>query len=788
MTAGAPWGAWVSDPDALPDVVARVGDGALVLAGASGPIELGAHELVLLERIDRFQAPVVGDDPARELLRSCGLIGTEELSHPGIAAAGDGALDRADDEPAGDLAATPARRVPTETAGPDRVPVYAVWHESVGPLLALGMLTAAARHHRDGALTGHYDIRRPETASSVLADLDDRTGPAILLCSDYVWSLAQNLELARRARRVNPDLLIIHGGPSSPKYEADAARFLEEHGDVADVLVRGEGEVTICAVLEALAGDRADPAASFDLASLSGIEGLTFRHPDTGAIVRTPDRPRLADLDSLPSPYLTGEFDHIPSEAWHFCMTVETNRGCPYGCTFCDWGAATMSRIRKFDLARVVAELEWAVGHGAMAIDFADANFGLLARDVEIAGHLAALKRERGSPEAVIYYPAKNTTKHLLQIIELFSQASISTIAAVALQSTDPVTLEAIQRSNISLEAYVSLAADHRRRGHVVQGELLLGLPGQTYDSFRLDLQFVFDHEMFTRIWPVQVLPNSPMNEPGYRRQFGIRTNDDALVLATSSFSEEDRARMLRLRTLYAVFEQYGLMRHVLRWLQWDRGVPASEVMDRVLDVVERDPRRYPHLRWVVSYFDLIAAPPEGWEPFFDDVARFVADEYGIERSSALDCVLELNRFLLPEPGRSFPARLSLAHDYVSYYRSATAGLYVNGESGRPEHALDRYPAADLIIDSDPLGLCRHGLHFVGESRNLLMTGDFHMATAAANELWSPLARLLPALARQLDAAQIDEFLGERKGPEPRAREAHGLEVALETIGRRTPA
>ena len=32
---------------------------------------------------------------------------------------------------------------------------------------------------------------------------------------------------------------------------------------------------------------------------------------------------------------------------------LESNRGCPYGCTFCDWGSATLSKVRNFDLDRV---------------------------------------------------------------------------------------------------------------------------------------------------------------------------------------------------------------------------------------------------------------------------------------------------------------------------------------------------------------------------------------------------------------------------------------------------
>ena len=122
------------------------------------------------------------------------------------------------------------------------VPVYAVWPVETGPVLALGMLTAAARRHDGGRLADWYEIRRPEEPRSFFADLGRRTGAAVLLLSNYVWSVAQNMAIARRARALCPGLVIIHGGPSTPKYEGDVERFFAEHAGLVDVTVRGEGE------------------------------------------------------------------------------------------------------------------------------------------------------------------------------------------------------------------------------------------------------------------------------------------------------------------------------------------------------------------------------------------------------------------------------------------------------------------------------------------------------------------------------------------------------------------
>ncbi len=724
--------------------------GLLVEGPDGGEAVLDRHDLALVDHAAEGRAAPTGPGDERE--RVARLVTLGILRVPGTDPGPDRLVETA----------APAPRV-TATGSPDpggppgRVPVYAVWHPEVGPLLSLGMLTAAARHHDGGRLNERFEIRRPETAASFLDDLARRDGPAVLLCSDYVWTLAENLAVARRARELNPRLCVIHGGPSSPKYAGDAEAFLDHHGDVAQVLTRGEGEQLIGELLAALAPTLPD----HDAAALAGIPGLTFRDPASGGIVRTPDRDRIADLDALVSPYLTGEFDHIPAEDWNTCLSIETNRGCPYGCTFCDWGSSTLSRIRKFDLARVAAEIDWAGARGIHSLNLTDANFGIMSRDVETARHLAATRRATGFPRLISFYPAKNTTRHLTGIVDAIVGAGIGTAASISLQSSDPVTLAAIERSNIATDHYVALAADYRRRGLPLQGDLLLGLPGQTYDSYRRDLQFNLDHEIMARTWQVHTLVNSPMNDPAYRERFAIETEDN-LVVATSSFTREDRARMLDLRRADIIFERYGVLRHVLRWLQWDHGVPATDVMHHLLALSERHPDRHPRIAWLLRHFPRFATVPVGWAGLYREVREVLRTDFGVDASSALDTVLELQRFLMPTPGRRFPARLALAHDYLAYYRSATDSLYTTGRAGRPEMALADHPPAEFTVFGDPLRLCVDGMRFAQWGRVEEMEGDFSIGANTAFELDSPLLRLLPHVAA---SGVAPRYLGSPSAP-----------------------
>ena len=118
------------------------------------------------------------------------------------------------------------------------------------------------------------------------------------------------------------------------------------------VLVHGEGELIFASLLREFICNR----------EYHTLQGITFRSPDVAqGFVSNPDANRIESLDELPSPYLNGTFDEmiqrygdkITGALW------ETNRGCPYSCTFCDWGNADVNKIKKYDLSRLYNEIQW---------------------------------------------------------------------------------------------------------------------------------------------------------------------------------------------------------------------------------------------------------------------------------------------------------------------------------------------------------------------------------------------------------------------------------------------
>lgn len=330
--------------------------------------------------------------------------------------------------------------------------------------------------------------------------------------SIHVWNCNYTLALAKKLKEQNPRALLIVGGPHVP---TDAGDFLRSH-PYLDAACHGHGEIALLKLLEAL--------PSWDWQGIQGISWVDseghYHHQGTGE--------RVLDINATPSPYLTGYFEPLMadhgSQKW---MAVwETNRGCPFSCTFCDWGAALGAKVLRFDIERVKDEIEW---FGRNKIDFLfcmDANFGILPRDLEIAEAMASTKRVHGYPLKSVMQMTKNTADRAFQAYKILNEAKMLPSAALSLQSTTPDVLKAIKRDNISLSFYQELLRRFIGAGIPTYTDILIGLPGETYDSFLENIDTIItqgQHDEL-RFWNTYVLPNAEMAQPAYRREHGLET------------------------------------------------------------------------------------------------------------------------------------------------------------------------------------------------------------------------------------------------------------------------
>jgi radical SAM superfamily enzyme YgiQ (UPF0313 family) len=656
--------------------------------------------------IDEAWVEVSGESPPSELTRSAFDDLVQRLRLSGLMQASVVAEERTSFEPRarnarqlmlGDVLEVVAEFEQTVMARPGRrVAVVPVNDDDNMAPLSLGLLVAYAQELDGGRLKDRYDFVPLFLAEDhTLLEWAER--PAIFLFSNYIWNVERNLKLSALIKEANPSNLMIHGGPSTPKYTQDCEDYFVTNPHV-DITVRGEGEATFAALLDAL-----DPDDFGNLAPLVDVAGLSYR--GANGVVHTEDRERIADLDTIPSPYLLGLFD--PFGRAHAAAVMESNRGCPYGCTFCDWGSATLSRIRKFDMDRVKAELEWFSKNELLFVSLCDANFGIFERDVEIAEHIAAMKKQYGYPKTAALNYAKNTMKHLRRIIDAFSSAGLAIEPTVAVQSMDATTLKTIRRSNIKLEQYDELANEFRRGGLRLATDVMMGLPGSTFTSFKDDLQKCTDRDVRARCNPTVLLPNSPMNDPSYREEHGIVARPHEIVREAKTFSRADFDEMDRLRVSFYVFDNFGVLRHIARFVRSEVGVKEVDFYDRISRDAITHPRDWPIIASVVKMMNTNLAPPSSWGLFIEEVGRYCVAVLGVEPGTALDTVLEVQLAHLPEASRTMPQILTLPHDFVAWHEAAletrSDSHHEDWEQFAPR--LHTFPAGEIKV-SDPNDIC----------------------------------------------------------------------------------
>jgi putative methyltransferase len=390
---------------------------------------------------------------------------------------------------------------------------------SVGVLWAYASQAEAVRQHFEKP---RFVFMKDEPSAIVSRVVD----PDIAAFSTYVWNWEISIRTAQLLKQQFPECLIVFGGPHVP----DRMDGFFEAFPFIDIAAHGEGEVTFSELLSEYVGER----------QFTRIAGLSVNNApvDAAPIAK---RPRIADLDTLPSPYTSGVFDDILDNRYNFHAVWETNRGCPYACTFCDWGSATMSKIRTFSEDRLQKEIDWFADHRIQWIYGADANFGILPRDESIAEWLAAKKRQTGFPGKFRVNFAKNSTKRVTDIARILNAVDLDKGITLSMQSMDDTTLRIIKRKNLKVGPLQEFVRDYRHQDIATNTEVIIGLPGETYESFVTGIDALLKAGIHDSIYiyRAQVLPNAELNDPRVREHYAIRTTRTPLILNYSTPDED---------------------------------------------------------------------------------------------------------------------------------------------------------------------------------------------------------------------------------------------------------
>ncbi len=209
--------------------------------------------------------------------------------------------------------------------------------------LGLAYLHAVLEKEGYEIRTQSYNNWAPAAAAAALEAELSGFKPDFFLVQIFTMNRVESFKVIKKARELLPDACIIAGGVHASIY---SAQLLDNFP--LDYVVIGEGEATIVELLRTISSS----------GNLGTVKGIAYRKD--GAVVLTPQRPLIEDLDALPFP--SHEL-FIKDEPLREMGCILTSRGCPYRCSFCCLHTISRRKFRKRSITNVVDEIAYIVEH-----------------------------------------------------------------------------------------------------------------------------------------------------------------------------------------------------------------------------------------------------------------------------------------------------------------------------------------------------------------------------------------------------------------------------------------
>ena len=416
-----------------------------------------------------------------------------------------------------------------------------------------------------------------------------------------------------------------------------------------------------------------------------------------------------------------------PQEEW--IVLWETNRGCPFSCTFCDWGSAVASKVYRFEMERILSEVDWFAQHKIEFIYCCDANFGILARDLDIVSYVAKNKKEYDYPRVLSVQNTKNSTLKSYEIQKVMQDAGLNKGVTLSLQSIDENTLKNVKRSNIKTNVYQELQHKFTKDNIVTYTDVILALPGETYESFVNGASAIIDNGQHNRIQfnNLSILPNAEMGNPEYQKKYGliIKETDiinihgslmdteeikekQQLVVGTHTMPKEDwvKARVFSWMVSLLYFDKimqipFIILHNIYHityrelieiFIEDEIDSPVlSEIkkkfVDKALDIQNGgleycESRQWLNIWWPADEFVLIKLCTEDkLQTFYKEAERvmkiFVQKNFINNSDNVLHEAIYLNQNLLKFPFQYENKTISLSYNIWEVYQAALRGIYI---------------------------------------------------------------------------------------------------------------
>jgi radical SAM superfamily enzyme YgiQ (UPF0313 family) len=433
----------------------------------------------------------------------------------------------------------------------------------------LGVLMLSAVLKRAGHECVLFDTGHPRHQPDDIVRYCKESKPDLIGLSFLSTTVYHDMRaLARAIKASCPTQRVAIGGVFATMNAPQIARECDE----VDYICRGEGEELI---LDLLA----------NLETPEKVGGIAFKTKQ-GKVVLTQPRPQIADLDTLPYPDRAGLdlefFEAMPLDVP--CVlslarytTIQTSRGCPYPCVYCDIPAFSEGRWRDRSPEHVLGELELLDREGYGACYFTDDHFLLKRKRIEaICTGIVQRKLKiewgcEGRVDSVAIDQFENMAKAncrtLMFGIESGVQKTLDRLKKMQ-------TLEQIENAcNLAKKAKIP----------VVHGFFLVGCPDETeeeiLETFRFAARIPVDTFGFNRLcvyrgtplWHEYVARGLIDDVKDWNKYFKCSDIDPTILEGEkiNDLRKKGLARLFAYRLRHRPLPTLRLLRTFIRYMEW---------------------------------------------------------------------------------------------------------------------------------------------------------------------------------------------------------------------------
>lgn len=392
-------------------------------------------------------------------------------------------------------------------------------------------------------IAGYLMTRTHHEVAVLDAQLEDLTydeieerissfSPDVVGITAYTLNLLDSLEIAARAKKVNPEIFVVLGGPHTFIYPKETAMLPQ-----VDFVISGEGEEAMAELVDALE----------NRASLDNIRGLHFKKDRI--VYSAPPREVIADLDALPFPAR----QLLPTKKYRFitahgvpATTMITSRGCLARCSFCN---VPYHFVRERSPQNIIAEMFKCKEMGIGEIKFYDDSFNYSeSRTITLAQEIinSGLKMK--------YSITARVDKVNPKMLALLRQSGCIRIG-YGIEAGDDKSLKTL-RKGATVEMARRAVKMTKDAGIEVLAFFIIGIPGQTKDDVKKTIDFAIEIDPdFIIITPLVLFPATELYNNALKaglfhdfyQEFATTPKPtDQLAYWTDSLSTEELQKLLK--------------------------------------------------------------------------------------------------------------------------------------------------------------------------------------------------------------------------------------------------